>query len=249
MPTNPITSETRQGPRSYQEDYCFSAVIENPVRGWLLAVMDGHGGKTVAELAAREIGELFRLKSADQSEKALRDLISALNERTKNFPDVGSTISAACILKTASKVSIAVLGDSPVVVLDGSGKLHVSPEHNIRSNLEERKAVQGRGGICEGGYLYTYGGDHGLQMSRALGDFHLYPVLSHEPDIYTISDPQWILVASDGIFDPGHKNTHHLLNEIEDYAKRYASAKEIIQWAENRGLKDNATALVWHREH
>lgn len=248
MPANPITSETRQGSRRYQEDYYFSTAIENPVRCWLLAVMDGHGGKTVAELVAQEIGRLFRLKNADRSEEALRALISALNEKTKNFRDVGSTISAACILKTPSKVSIAVLGDSPVIVLDENGKLRVSPEHNIRSNLEERKAAEGRGGICEDGYLYTHDGDHGLQMSRALGDFHLDPVLSHEPDIYTINDPQWILVASDGIFDPGHQNTHDLLNEIKDYAKRYASAKEIIQWAENRGLKDNATALVWHRE-
>ncbi|MBI3274029.1 MAG: hypothetical protein HYZ69_02700, partial [Candidatus Colwellbacteria bacterium] len=121
------------------------------------------------------------------------------------------------------------------------------PEHNVRSNLEERKAAEQRGGIYSGGYIWNDLGSlgQGLQMSRALGDAHLGNILSREPDVYTIAEPLWVLVASDGLFDPGHSDTYRLLQEIEDYAKRNATADELMKWVEKRGLKDNATALVW----
>ena len=82
-------------------------------------------------------------------------------------------------------------------------------------------------------------------MGRALGDSYLSKILSREPDIYTIDNPQWVLVASDGIFDPDHENTSQLIEKVKKYAIRRSTAGDIMKWAESRGLKDNATALVW----
>lgn len=245
---NPVTSAVKRGPRSYQEDYNFQIRIKNSsVQGWLIAVMDGHGGKSVAEICAQEMGKLFQPQTAIQSEETLRSLVEALHAKTLHFRDVGSTLSVAYILASHHKVSIAVLGDSPVAVLDQKGQLHLSPEHNVRSNAKERIAAEQRGGVYREGYLYTRGGDHGLQLTRALGDTHLNGVISHEPDIYTINDPQWILVASDGLFDPSHSNTNRLLEEMKEYAKQRSTADDLMKWAEKRGLKDNATAVVWRR--
>jgi serine/threonine protein phosphatase PrpC len=177
-------------------------------------------------------------------EEALHAFVQMAHVRTAHFR-AGSTFSAALILENHKKVSIAVLGDSPVIVLDQDGQLHISPEHNVRSNLKERKAAQKRGGIYRDGYIFTHDETRGLQMSRALGNAHLNEILLREPDVYTITNPQWILVASDGVFDPGHHNTSSLLEEMRKYAAHRCTADDIMQWAEHRGLHDNATALVW----
>lgn len=240
-----ITYAQEQGPRAYQEDRSFKKQFKSSrLNGWILAVMDGHGGSRVAELCAKQIGKLFMPQDAANTEKALRHLVVALNSMTEQS-QVGSTLSIACIPSNHKNVSIAVLGDSPVIVLDRKGQLHMSPEHNVRSNIEERRVAEKRGGVYEGGYLFTRNGDRGLQMSRALGDAYLENVISHEPDIYTIANPKWILVASDGLFDPGHSQSYALLREIESYAKNQATANDLMQWALSRGLQDNATALVW----
>lgn len=241
-----VSVAAKQGPRPYQEDYFVFFRIDNAnLKGWLLAVMDGHNGELVAELCAEKIEKLFRITDEGQAEESLRCLVADLNSQTKSYSE-GSTFSAALLLDGVSKVWIAVLGDSPVAVLDKDGNIHISPEHNVRSNLEERKAAEKRGGIYANGYIWTDMSDlaKGLQMGRALGDSHFGNILSREPDIYTIDNPRWVLVASDGVFDPDHENTQ-LLEKVKKYAMRRSSAKDIMKWAESRGLKDNATALVW----
>ncbi|MFH1473256.1 MAG: hypothetical protein ABIF06_02525, partial [bacterium] len=158
MPRKKVTFSSRQGPRSYQEDFSIHIPIqESKVQGWLLAVMDGHGGPEVSELIAQETGKTFKIKDVRKSEEALSNLVSVLNAKTVHFRDVGSTLSVVCVVRGPSggfRASVAVLGDSPIVVLDKNGKLHISPEHNIRSNIQERQAAEQRGGVCMGGYLY-----------------------------------------------------------------------------------------------
>jgi serine/threonine protein phosphatase PrpC len=162
------------------------------------------------------------------------------------YLEEGSTISVALVIENPSKVSIAILGDSPVVVYDQRGQFHVSPEHNVRSNLEERKKAEQRGGHVVYGFLYAAAEGHGIQLSRALGDAYMGNVISHEPEIYTIPDPQWVLVASDGLFDPAHEDAGSRLEEILPFARQSAPAEYLMNLAEKRGLRDNATAVVWH---
>lgn len=242
-----VTYSSRQGPHEEQEDYYFlSQIEEKNLRGWLVAIMDGHDGKDAAEFCAKKISRFFKLKQADQTEEALRVLIEKLHYGTTLF-ESGSTISVAVILESHKKISVAILGDSPVVVLDKNGELHISPEHNIRSNPAEREAVEKRGGICKDGYVFADKDGDGIQLSRILGDAHLSRIVSREPDVYTISDPEWVLLASDGVFDPGHESGFGDLKEIKKLAFSRATAKDIMQWAESRELKDNATALVWNK--
>ncbi|MDP1688610.1 MAG: PP2C family serine/threonine-protein phosphatase [bacterium] len=243
-----VTCAHERGPRSYQEDKYVNIVFLNSnCNCRLLAVMDGHVGSKVADICADKIGSLFNLENAEHTETALQNLVIDLNKVTSDCFE-GSTLSMACIQEDQSKVSIAILGDSPVVVLDNSGQLHISPEHNVRSNLKEREAAIGRGGTYAQGYIFANNDfTNGLQMSRALGDAYLGNVISHEPEIYTINNPMWILVSSDGIFDPNHSELETLFAEIREFAERHASAQDIMNWAKSRGLQDNATALVWRK--
>ncbi len=242
--TGSVTKAQECGPRSYQEDRYFCQEIKGEdYSGWLLAVMDGHGGSLLAEFCSQEIGNLFSLGKAEDSEGALRKLVYDLGSKTRHYHQ-GTTLSIACILESHDKVSVAVIGDSPVIVLDNDGKLHTSPEHNVRSNVQERIAAQNRGGVYDGKYLRTEDWKHGLQLSRALGDVYFEGIVSHEPEIYTISNPGWVLAASDGLVDPGHGDSK-VLEEIEECARRRVDADFLMEQAKSRGLKDNVTALVW----
>lgn len=238
-----VTFATRKGPRSYQEDRHYETYV--PHRKWhLLAVMDGHSGMDVSDFCANNI---FRMLPLDEGrpENRLSSLVNNLNSATRQYR-AGSTFSGVIISEDSNTASIAILGDSPVIILNEKGQLHISPEHNVRTNKSEREAAEARGGRYSQGYIWSPGGD-GLQMSRALGDAPLYSVLSREPEIYTINNPVWILVASDGLFDPSHENTKGLLEEIKEFAKKRATASTLMAWAEKRGLRDNATAVVWQK--
>src|SRR3989344_9109851 len=92
-----VSAAARQGPRSYQEDRYISLRIDKPnLKGWLLAVMDGHGGKTVAELCAEKIEKLFQITDVHQAEESLRRLVADLNNHTEVYPE-GSTFSVALL--------------------------------------------------------------------------------------------------------------------------------------------------------
>ena len=235
------TFAVKKGPRPYQEDRHYEAYI--PDRKWLLlAVMDGHGGADVSDFCANKIFEMMP-PDTDGPEQGLSTLIANLNSATRLY-EAGSTFSGVIISEKPNTASVAILGDSPIVILDGKGQLHVSPEHNVRTNMNERKAAEARGGFYSQGYICGPR-EESLQMSRALGDTVLDGILCREPEIYTVHNPVWVLVASDGLFDPSHENTEDLLKEIKEFAKKRADADTLMAWAEKRGLRDNATAVVW----
>lgn len=237
-----VTAATRKGPRPYQEDRYYEAYI--PDREWqLIAVMDGHGGDEVSSFCEKNIHRMFSLEKRDPKGR-LSQLVSNLNSATRRY-ESGSTFSAVIISRNIA--TVAVLGDSPVIILDSKGELYVSPEHNVRTNLKERQTAQKRGAYYDRGYVWV--GDSGLQMSRALGDSPLDSILCRKPEIYEIKNSVWILVASDGIFDPSHdhEETKMLLKDIEKFAKKGADADAIMDWASERGLNDNATAVVWKK--
>lgn len=246
-----VTHATAQGPRAYQEDRFFSGrVPRSDSQRWLMAVMDGHGGAHVANICSERIGSLFRVsfKETEKNEDVLQTLVSKLDQATRNFTS-GSTLSVAYILEDRDQVVVAVLGDSHVLVVDREGKIHASPEHNVRTNLEERRRAEARGGFYAAGYIHSQDGEYGLQLSRSLGDRHLGGVLSREPEIYTVQRPEFVLVASDGLLDPSHRDIRALVAEVTKRLSEGASSSDLLKWAEKRPLEDNATAVLWRRDH
>jgi serine/threonine protein phosphatase PrpC len=152
------------------------------------------------------------------------------------------------IPKDESRVDVAVLGDSPVLVSRPDGSIWVSPEHNIRTNEAEADAAIQRGGHISGGYLFaSYRPEVGLQMSRALGDAHLDRVLSREPEVFShvLGKDSWVLVCSDGAVDPGHgaaqANIDTIVRMIED---EDADAQDIVDRALAVPTRDNVTAIL-----
>jgi serine/threonine protein phosphatase PrpC len=83
-------------------------------------------------------------------------------------------------------------------------------------------------------------------MARALGDSHLKGVLSTEPEIDTIPivGHGFILVATDGLFDPAHRAFGKSLEWVFSLVADGADAQFLVGDAIRRQTHDNATAIL-----
>lgn len=234
-----ITYASEKGRRGYQEDAYITFKAKD---GFVLAVFDGHGGSEVAEFSSEHLAAIFRTAKGTGEEK-LRNVFTILSDKTGR-DDAGSTASIAFLPDGSNEMIVGILGDSPVLVKRADGTVWVSPEHNVRSNESEARAAEERGGFIHAGYLFSNFSGGGLQMSRALGDSHLGRVLSREPEIFTIliNEKSWVLVATDGLFDPAHLSdeTSEIISSIESGCE----ANALVQAALAIPTNDNVTAIL-----
>ena len=243
------SAATAKGLRDYQEDRYINITLNTKSsKGQLMAVMDGHGGASAAEKVAESVEGLFigTIGKSESIEVALRKTVADLVLITDNEKS-GTTLSLVYVPDGENGAYVAVLGDSPVIITDRNGVVNISPDHNVRSNSAELDAARGRGAIYEHGYIFDPQGQSGLQMSRALGDRNLARVLSRVPDIYFVElgSESIIIVASDGVYDPGHGDTSNQIHDVLDLVRNGADAEAVVNDALLRMTADNATAIVW----
>jgi serine/threonine protein phosphatase PrpC len=237
-----FSSASHRGARRYNEDRLFTATT---AEGTLAAVFDGHGGEQCVKIAS----DKFVAAWADTHE-AGKDPLESLKETYKqisaavDWMEEGTTASALFIPFAGDDVYVAVLGDSPIILQQPDGSIHVSPEHNVRSNIAERTAAQNRGGFYDGGYICMRFSGPGLQMARAFGNAHLRPVVISEPEVYTTKMGKFALVASDGVVDPSHRDGAASVTDIVNLIESGADAAQIVMRAVNIPTNDNATAIL-----
>jgi len=155
--------------------------------------------------------------------------------------EAGTTLSIVHIEKDLA--TCAVIGDSPILIIDADGVAHISPEHNVGTSPNERYAVESRGGVVF--YGRVQGRKGWLQLSRALGDAFMGRVISHEPEIYSIplGPGSAVLVASDGVFDPTHTEMGEATARVVAQLRAGVTAQGLIESVGR--LRDNATAVIW----
>lgn len=248
MITKILTKHEAKGSRQYMEDAAF--IDYRGLNGVLLGVFDGHGGANVAGFCDENAGSVFAgfLLDGITNEDALFKTIAELSRRIDANPRLssGTTVSLVYIPEHGNEVTVAVLGDSPVIVHTPSKGTWIAPEHNVRTNVTELNAAIARGGRAYGGYICNDEGD-GLQMGRALGNPHLKGILNREPEVFSVDIEvgSWILVASDGLFDPSHKDDapmKDLIALVTDFPK--VTAYELVEAAIAAQTGDNVIAIL-----
>jgi len=247
-----LTGATNRGQRRYQEDRHLMISAEE---GLILVVMDGHGDAACSQLLEQKFCEVWdSVFSPDKSPDFLfKELFDKFDMLT-SYMDCGSTMSVAFIPKANTgkedKVHIAILGDSPIIVQQPDGTFHVSPEHNVRTNMAEREAATKRGGYYSSNGYICYGPEgHGLQMSRAFGDRDLGKILCRQPEVYTVDLGNWVLVGTDGLLSPGHDESgvQMLLDIVKMIEEQDSNAEELVNYAVGIPTGDNVTAILWRR--
>ena len=227
------------GLRRYMEDRW--AVHATP-HGLYVAVYDGHGGDRVAERAAAELHlAVIRARQAGlEPADALRRAFAELETMTAN-EESGSTVAA--FLLAGGAVITAHVGDSRVMRVGRASAEALTRDHRIEA-ADERARVLAMGARLEPPYVVR--GDHGLMMTRSLGDRWFRPVgVIAEPEVRRhaiASDDVALVAATDGVWDVLE------LDQAADVARRAATAptaaQALVEAALAAGAHDNVTTVV-----
>ncbi|MDP3697081.1 MAG: PP2C family protein-serine/threonine phosphatase [Candidatus Taylorbacteria bacterium] len=253
-----IDAATHCGARSYQQDrFVVHRIRQGKEKGWLLAVADGHGDSAeVAEFCEKNLADYFtkfigKAKSItnEAHKNVIKSTVKTLSDLTKNM-DSGSTLSLVYISETKGMAFVGILGDSPIIIRGRKGSLIISPEHNARTNLAERKAATKRGAIYSGGYIWDDPQSDmrsGLQLTRALGNKKLARFISRKPEIYSVNlgPDSFVVVMSDGVVDPGHKDPDTISHNLASLIENGATAADLVNDALKRRTGDNVTTVLW----
>jgi serine/threonine protein phosphatase PrpC len=212
-------------------------IAEKLPQGHLFCVFDGHGGDEASQYMADNFAKYF-----DKQASCLSAAFNRAANYLKDYPS-GTTASVAFIPTNSRVVYTAVVGDSPIIIDTPQG-YWFGPDHNVRTNLEERAAAEARGGHYSSGYIFRGNSGDGLQMGRALGDASLAPVISAEPEISVVTARNFILIGSDGLFDPAH---HDFKVSAEAVLTRIScgdDAQGLVDRALSIPTRDNVTAIL-----
>lgn len=249
-----VNSATDKGARDYQEDrFIVNRVDNSKEKGWLLAVMDGHSGSEVAEFSEANLATYFKnftdpvlSITIEGLKRALKLTIKVLSDSTKSMRS-GCTLSIVYISETMAKAFVAVLGDSPVIIKHNKG-LFIGPEHNVRTNQNDKRIVLQRGALYDPeGYMVDPNTGRGLQLTRALGDSYFDAYLIRRPQIFSLNldKDSFVIVASDGLVDPNHKNDKDNIKGLVGILKNGGDALDLVRDALSRETHDNVTAVIW----
>ncbi|KAM6587333.1 hypothetical protein CsatA_009938 [Cannabis sativa] len=241
----------KKGMRMSMEDgYGVLVDIKGDSKQAFFAVMDGHGGCAATDYVAENLGKnivkgLEDVPNSDEEkvEEAIREGYLVTDKEFLS-QGVSSGACAASVLVKKGKLHVANVGDCRVI-LSKKGVAHVlTNDHRLTTREDERLRIENSGGFvhCRNGVWRVQGS---LAVSRAIGDQHLKEWVISEPEIKTIpitSDSQFLIVASDGLWDKIYDQ------EAVDIVARENSTlkacKKLVDMSSSRGNMDDITVMV-----
>ena len=250
-----VTCATAQGSRESQEDRYVNELFSVGGQQYrFMAVLDGHGGpevaQTVSELLPKTFIRVARAVTGIRVSCLLHRTIQTV-ERACRTLGSGSTLSIVCVPYPFKKAHVAVLGDSPVLVLTG-GRQYAAPMHNVATNPTELARARARGAEYQSageqrGYIGNSRTGYWLQVSRALGDPGAGSTVERMPQLrtYRLNCETSILLATDGLWS-SDEPLELWRNRMYMMLAMNASAQDFVNDGLGRYGKDNVTALAWH---
>ena len=234
--------------RDYMEDKGKSILnFNSSENNALICLFDGHGGQEVSKFLQQNFAkfwlEILPLNYSNYENK-IKNIFLNTDQKLKenNYYQVGST---ACIVYITTENSKKILycanvGDTRCVLIKNNKKIRLTYDDRASDPKEHDRIVSG-GGVVFNGRVYGQ-----LMLSRAFGDWELksYGVIC-EPHVtrYEIeSDDQFLVVATDGVWDVLEDEDVFQLSKRENNAKDYCDS--IMRETLDRGSMDNVSCFV-----
>ena len=231
-----IVSSTKHGDRCYD----------------VFAVMDGHGTVNTVRYCHTHLMTYFNaaLSKTNSVRDALKLVFKRLDHETneKNI-DGGTTLSMVVYDRIRKKTFCANVGDSAVHVVrveeakPGVMKhkiLRMSHNHNVNARSEKRRVINSSDHYIADGYVCT--DTTSLAMTRAIGDHDVGKVIMAEPYVREVSNPNYIIIASDGIWDVMTRE------EVWDVCKVHTAgnpAKSLIEYRDTKYEQHDNSSIIF----
>lgn len=154
------------------------------------SVFDGHNGVGTPEFGANPLTPLLGMLQQEHGDDSVRIVREAILELVSESEEErsGSSVLIAWVKPNEARITVGVLGDSPVVVSYPDGTFLAIPQHNISlypEDVVKIKAEIEKGGLgfasVERGHIWDLFGERGVNLTRALGDAEFGGLLLREP--------------------------------------------------------------------
>eukprot|EP01128_Nolandella_sp_AFSM9_P010653 TRINITY_DN73_c6_g1_i3.p1 TRINITY_DN73_c6_g1~~TRINITY_DN73_c6_g1_i3.p1 ORF type:complete len:435 (+),score=42.00 TRINITY_DN73_c6_g1_i3:140-1444(+) len=221
-----------RGPRSlYFEDY--------------FAVFDGHAGTEASGFASRTVHEhldKFVRTNMDVSE-AIRQSFLATDKKMGELGMHAGTCALVAFFQNQT-MFVANLGDSRAVLGSRGGVCRRISEDHKPLVPKERERIERQGGFVKvvNGIARVMGE---LAVCRALGDSHLKPYVSAQPDVFDVpllGQESFLILACDGIWDEVEdEEAAEIVYKTND---PLTASQQILKLAHSRGSTDNLSIIV-----
>jgi protein phosphatase 1L len=250
-----VSIASGQGIRESMEDAHCAKEFELRLEGShildLFCVFDGHGGKTCAHFAARELPIILKKELQNMESLSDQSIYNALiktaiqtDETWKELPfqktdlkDTSGTTATIALIIDKKTLWVANIGDSGAII-DREGKAVQLTEKAKPTIPKYHKEIFLRGGIVGYGRV-----DATLDMARSIGDLN-HPSVSAKPTIKKFelsSQNHTLILACDGLWDVIDPET--AFDSIAEIMPDLA-AVHLRKLAYQRGSTDNVTILV-----
>lgn len=198
-------------------------------------VADGHGGPEAAQFTVESFESLAQLHEMSKEDivRRVKDLnncfLTSREAESKSCGRAaGSTMTTVTVLP--DMVHATHLGDSGAIIVTKEGVKEITKDDEVTG--EEMTAAVKRGGVVQAKHKTTYikmpGGSLCLNMTRALGNKPLRPVVSDTPHVSICKlheGDTHVVVASDGIWKALRKV------DVGSMIKNGVALDEIVQAA------------------
>jgi len=238
-----------QGSREHQEDRfaLYDDLLKDQGFG-VYCVFDGHGTEHHSTHASKNMIEIlmnepdFKSRNFDRAlRRAFYDENEALRKQFEQGVEGGTTATVALIAD--GTLYMANVGDSRAVMgvrekhhvrSDVIKAVRLSHDHSFDDESEKRRIIES-GGDVRGGRVRHNG--HGINMTRALGDFDFKQPYNHAQSDFISAEPflqampvspneEFIVLASDGLW--GAISDQNLVELVAKRREMGESAEKIV---------------------
>lgn len=234
-------SETHIGMRPYQEDRYVNFKFKKLN---VYCIFDGHGGSQVSEFCKNNIENVFKYISNIYGINDINDVIRKVyNMLERLIFQLGLPSGATCliVIVTDDKVYFSNAGDSMAIVKTKyNNVLLKSYEHKVDDPNEKARIINAGGVVT---YDTGMARINGINLSRSLGDIHSKKYIIGIPYITSMkkSDIDYILLASDGIWDVMNSTDVDNILKQKNYRIGKQGLQHLINIAQSKGSADNIT--------
>jgi len=243
------------GRRSYMED-TYSYDRNLPYGFEYYGVFDGHGGNDVSLYLQDNMKNVIKKHIIDEvnSDKEVIDVGNILYKSFKTIiNDIPSKISmttgstAVVLLRYKDKIWVANVGDSRAIMNNGLNSIQLTNDHKPNNDEEYERIVSLGGKVIKANKGDVYRVNGVLAVSRAIGDFSLYPHVTWKPEITTYNlnkNNHYILIATDGVWDVlSSKDVIDITNKMIIHDNWKDIGNMIITTARKKGSGDNIVCM------